>query len=121
DVIDKASGKPESAGGVLAKGNVALRPDKRPRPLVLRMAAGDCLTVNFQNLLTNVSNPFNTGIPATTVDEQVADRFAGFHAQGMQLLASINDDSSMVGKNPGAAGSLVAPGGRATYKLFGEK
>jgi manganese oxidase len=121
DVIDKTSGKPESAGGTLTNGNVALRPDKRPRPLVLRMAAGDCLTVNFQNLLANVSNPFDTGIPATTVDEQVADRFAGFHVQGMQLLTSINDDASMVGQNPGTAGSLVAPGGRATYKLFGEK
>ena len=29
-----------------------LRPDKRPRPLVLRVAAGDCLTVNFENRLT---------------------------------------------------------------------
>lgn len=30
-------------------GNVQLRPDKRPRPLVLRVNAGDCLKIDFQN------------------------------------------------------------------------
>ena len=38
----------------LTAGNVMLRPDKRPRPMVLRMNAGDCLTVYFQNLLNSV-------------------------------------------------------------------
>src|SRR5258708_26369492 len=38
----------------LTAGNVMLRPDKRPRPMVLRMNAGDCLTVYFQNLLNPV-------------------------------------------------------------------
>jgi len=33
-------------------GNVRLRNGKRPRPLVLRANEGDCLTVNFTNLLT---------------------------------------------------------------------
>ncbi|HEX8424253.1 MAG TPA: hypothetical protein VF634_12610, partial [Pyrinomonadaceae bacterium] len=33
-------------------GNVRLKPGKRPRPLVLRANEGDCLTVNFTNLLT---------------------------------------------------------------------
>ncbi|MDX6271317.1 MAG: manganese oxidase [Acidobacteriota bacterium] len=33
-------------------GNVRLRAGKRPRPLVLRVNEGDCLTVNFTNLLT---------------------------------------------------------------------
>ncbi|HEX9181466.1 MAG TPA: hypothetical protein VF859_13790, partial [Burkholderiales bacterium] len=39
--------------------NAKLRDDKRPRPLVLRVAAGDCLTVNFENLLAPVPNPFH--------------------------------------------------------------
>jgi len=28
-----------------------VRPDKRPRPIVLRVDVGDCLEVSFQNLL----------------------------------------------------------------------
>ena len=32
-------------------GNVTLRPDKRPRPLVLRTGRGDCLTIKLTNLL----------------------------------------------------------------------
>src|SRR5215813_2440095 len=51
DVIDNITNRPESQGGVLSPGRVQLRPDKRPRPLVLRMNVHDCLTINFQNLL----------------------------------------------------------------------
>ena len=39
------------AGATPGPGDVRLRSDKRPRPLVLRMGAGDCLTINLQNLL----------------------------------------------------------------------
>src|ERR1044072_215684 len=35
----------------LVPGNVQLRPGKRPRPIALRMNVGDCLQVNFTNLL----------------------------------------------------------------------
>src|SRR5687767_3011582 len=35
----------------LVPGNVRLREDKRPRPLVLRMNVGDCIRIAFQNLL----------------------------------------------------------------------
>jgi hypothetical protein len=41
----------DSTKGYIA-GNVRLKPGKRPRPLVLRANEGDCLTVNFTNLLT---------------------------------------------------------------------
>src|SRR5689334_85276 len=44
-------------GGAAVPGKVSLRPDKRPRPLVLRVAAGDCLTINLQNLLAYQANP----------------------------------------------------------------
>jgi hypothetical protein len=59
DVVD-AGGRPLSMGGYATPGRVSLRPDKRPRPLVLRVAAGDCLTVILTNLLTPNPNPFET-------------------------------------------------------------
>ncbi len=59
DVIDKTTRKPESVGGSLKPGKVELRPDKRPRPLVLRVRAGDCLEVKLENLLSFGPNPFN--------------------------------------------------------------
>lgn len=37
--------------GELKPGKVMLRPNKRPRPMVLRANAGDCLQISFQNLL----------------------------------------------------------------------
>src|ERR1044071_7263368 len=52
DVINKVSRKPltlDPAGAV--PGQVELRPDKRTRPMVLRIAAGDCLAVTLTNLL----------------------------------------------------------------------
>jgi len=121
------------------KRNAKLRDDKRPRPLVLRIAAGDCLDVKFQNLVAPAANPLNApldrdgigndpnpvvsdGTPQITtfVDEQVADRRTSFHANGMQLrtLGGIANDGSFVGKN---ASSLMAPGQSTTYRLFGER
>jgi hypothetical protein len=118
DVVDLA-GKGLTLGGVAAPGQVALRPDKRPRPLVLRVAAGDCLEVAFQNLLAPVSNPFRAAIDGQVfnlvVNDQVADRAAGFHAQGLELLGGIADDASFVGLNPS---SLVHPGESAVYRFF---
>ena len=42
---------PMDASRPLGPGNAMLRPDKRPRPLVLRVNEGDCLQVAFENLL----------------------------------------------------------------------
>jgi manganese oxidase len=120
--------------------DVALRPDLRPRPLVLRVAAGGYLKVNFTNLLHKKSNPFHypdqfLGIDhptehspkdqlglnandlhkAYTLDDQVASRMVGFHPQGLELVNSINDDSSYVGKNNN---SMVAPGQTKTYCFY---
>ena len=118
DVVDQA-GTPLHRGGTAAAGAVALRPDKRPRPLVLRVAAGDCLTVKFQNLLAPAANPRNLPPPwPANIDDQVADRFAGFHAQGLELVNGPGDDASFVGLN---ASSLVKPGDSATYSYFAPK
>jgi hypothetical protein len=43
---------PIQPGSKISPGNVQLRPDKRPRPIVLRVNEGDCLQVTFTNLLT---------------------------------------------------------------------
>ncbi|HXO39572.1 MAG TPA: multicopper oxidase domain-containing protein, partial [Candidatus Acidoferrum sp.] len=95
------------SGTTLTAGNVQLRSDKRPRPLVLRMNMGDCLTINFTNLLA----------PTRKDNDQVNTRNASIHVIGMQLVKSIADDGSFVGAN---ASSLVAPGGTATYSLFAQ-
>ena len=65
DVVNKSTQVPltVNAAGAVA-GQVALRPDKRPRPLILRVAAGDCLDVTLTNLLAPAANP-NTAIPGS--------------------------------------------------------
>ena len=40
-----------------------LRPDKRPRPIVLRMNVGDCLQVKFENLLADIPSVATGGNP----------------------------------------------------------
>jgi hypothetical protein len=94
----------------LSPGNVRLRGDKRPRPLVLRMNVGDCLQIDFQNLLN----------PVPVDEEQPATRHASIHVVGMQLVNDIKDDGSNVGRNPSPPGGLVAPGGRTTYTLYAD-
>ncbi len=92
----------------LVPGNVMLRPDKRPRPLVLRMGVHDCLEIHFQNLLA----------PTPVDNEQPATRNASITVVGLQLVNSIADDGANVGTNPS---SLVAPGGTHVYTLYGER
>ena len=41
----------DPATSKLLPGRVMLRPDKRPRPMVLRVNAGSCLEITFTNLL----------------------------------------------------------------------
>ena len=98
---------PINAAIGIAPGNVQLRPDKRPRPLVLRVNAGGCLQINFRNLLN----------PAKPDKDAPSTRTASVHATGMQLVGSIASDGSNVGAN---TSSLVAPGGTATYTFFAE-
>ncbi|HEX7119596.1 MAG TPA: hypothetical protein VF212_12450 [Longimicrobiales bacterium] len=95
-------------GGALAPGNVELREGKRPRPIVLRMNVGDCLTIHFQNLLA----------PSPVDDQQPATRTASIHVNGLQLVNGMADDGSYVGQN---ASGLVPPGGTATYTYYAER
>ena len=139
DTINIDDNLPLTNGGAAIKGRVALRPDKRPRPLVLRVPADQCLKIEFQNLLADPANPVqdlgdleerleNQGLedvnnnetpfpfPAI-VDDQVNSRFAGVHVAGLQLVNSIADDASFVGNN---ANSTVSPGNSATYPYYAE-
>jgi len=121
DVVDIATEIPVDPNNTLTglQGTVMLRPDKRPRPLVLRIAAGDCLTVNFTNLLAPAPNPKHLAAlaPPITVfiDEQVAERNASFHVSGLQWVNGPQDDGSFVGDN---VNSTVIPGGSKTYTLY---
>lgn len=118
DVVNTDTMTPLSKGGAAVRGKVQLRPDKRPRPLVLRIAAGDCLQVNLKNLLTDAANPRNNEVPPQLkVSGQVADRTVGFNVSGMQAVNSIDDLATNVGKN---ANALIAPGAQRSYKFYGE-
>ncbi len=106
---------PITPGTTLTTGNVKLRDSKRPRPLVLRVNAGDCITVNFTNLLS--SQPAVIEEQGQPVVEQPATRTASFHVTGMQLVGGITSDGSNVGKN---ASSLAVPGESKSYKFYAE-
>ncbi len=127
-------GLTEVEGGVLTPGNVMLRPDKRPRPLVLRANVGDCLTVDFENLLApDDGSGCPPEIPAPqSWDDQPhgdwpCDRHVGMHVNDMQLVDDIASDGNLVGKNgldafgnPLNKSGIVAPGEVITYKWFAE-
>lgn len=115
--MNRSNGKPEANGGVLSPGNVTLRKDKRPRPIVLRVREGDCLEVNFTNLLSAQHNPFNANPPVMTINDQVAERRAGFTPLGMSALTSSLDTSAYVGKS---ANSLAARGETKTYRFYAD-
>ena len=95
-------------------GKVQLRPGKRPRPLVLRVAEGDCLEIVFTNLLSSSAS-------TTTVNQtytQPSTRTAGLHVEGLGWATSDTDDGSFVGTN---TSSVIAPGADPiTYKLVAE-
>ncbi|MFN7055073.1 hypothetical protein [Hyphomonas sp.] len=115
DVVDRSSGKPESQGGTLTPGNVRLRPDKRPRPLVVRVSAGDCLEVRLTNLLDPQHNPNNAVPSVLTVNDQVAERRVGFTPLGLNAIDSALDTGVFVGTgtNP-----LANVGQTRTYRFF---
>ncbi len=136
DVVDTGSLNPIGPTGG-TPGSVTLRPDKRPRPLVLRMGACDTLTYTVTNLLTPTANPFEvtgsadcdvnnpgevrSGIPFNCeIDDQVEERRISLNFQGTELVGSIDDDGSFVGTN----GDSLVPtgiGNSKTYTIRGPK
>ena len=137
DVVDNTTGLSEAElqeidpNASLVAGNVSLRPDKRPRPLTLRANEGDCLSINFTNLLG--VNPFIFDLPADfptdeilglgipinpEIDDQPLTRKASIHIDGLELVGSIASDGSNVGKNGDAGNGLVDPGDSITYTYY---
>jgi len=111
DVVPSSQLNPGCYIGNLTAGNVKLRSDKRPRPLVLRVNEGDCLRIEFQNLLN--STPVD--------DEQPHTRRASFHVQGLELRNTIRDDGSNAGQNGGLGNGTGAPGGSVVYEYVALK
>lgn len=123
--------RPPESGEKLSAGHVLLRPDKRPRPLVLRVNRGQCLKVEFINYLdpSGPRNQFQTEKPehaycppghfpdAGGCGDQPGERWAGFHPNGLELANNINDDASHVGANET---SLVKPGDSTTYTFLAQ-
>ncbi len=105
-------------------GNVRLRPDKRPRPIVLRVNEGQCLQVVFTNLLDpqrdgeeHVIDP-ETGREISIDSDEPATRSASIHVNGLELSGSIASDGTNVGFNKS---SLAAPGETKTYTWRAKK
>jgi len=108
-------------GTSLSKGNVQLKPGKRPRPLVLRVHEGECLKITFQNLLHDHPQPESSSTPPAFHSLQATTRNASIHVAGMQLVNGIADDGTYVGANPATTGNfsgVVPPGGTSTYTLY---
>ena len=107
DVVPIGGGKSLEPGGVMLRGG------KRPRPLVLRMNVGDCLRINFTNLLAR-----------TPINGSAVTRYAGIHVNGLELVpadaatAGTASDGSFVGRNPS---SLAAPGESKVYQLYAKE
>jgi hypothetical protein len=133
---DPSTHAPPPAFNTYVPGDVRLREDRRPRPLVLRVSEGELLEVTFTNLLGPVpvspqSGGLQNGAPTT--------RYAGFHVNGLELYqdGGIGNDSSWAGVNPavnpsstqpnykvpdpkdgGEPASLCAPGATKVYRLY---
>ena len=113
DVVGNNANSPTT----LAAGKVMLRLDKRPRPIVLRVNAGDCLQIAFQNLLAPVPQVSvfpapspNTGVSKMTnayptpspLDQwgtnntQGATRYAGVHVMGLHVVRAMDGSGAPI-------------------------
>lgn len=143
DVIDLDTGKTLDQPGVEAKAcRVALRSDKRPRPLVIRGNIGDKLEVKFTNLLCDSAPGTPGNDPFAEVEPLVPEipepgappepavevpngfsRPATRHAS--MMFNGLTHDTSAPGYNtwdPRVTGiSGIAPGESITYRLLLER
>jgi manganese oxidase len=104
-------------------GKVALRPDKRPRPIVLRVNVQDCLDVQFTNLIDPNGGPSKCN---QSREDGSATCYVGMHIQGLELRnvstsagAAITNDASWVGQNSNSlVQPVAAPGNTITYHYY---
>ena len=117
----------------ISPGNVQLRPDKRPRPIVLRANEGDCLQVTFKNLLTpsheevedkNFTNqpdkqPLTEFPVRLRKNDTTFTRTASMHINGLDyVMGPDSDDGANIGVN---ASSLVGVGQTKVYTWYAAK
>ncbi len=141
DVVDLVSGKTLDQPGVVATPcKVALKSDKRPRPLVLRGNIGDKLEVNFTNLLCNDApgTPGNDPFAETELikppeavepGDTAAEVGNGFNRPATRIASmmfnGLSHDTTAPGYNtwdPRVTGiSGIAPGQGITYRLLLER
>jgi hypothetical protein len=93
-------------------GKVSLRPDKRPRPIVLRANVKDCLDIQFTNLLETTKSQVTNELTS----------YAGVHIEGTEVFSTtpenikaIENDGAFIGRN---TINLAAPGERKNYSLY---
>jgi hypothetical protein len=140
DVVSNTDGSAclDSSGKVTCQpGKVMLRAGKRPRPLVLRVNQGDCLSVNFTNLLYSpmptqpLPGYFGSsdggigGLPGFNEKNKqqsspaLATLAAGVTVVGLDLATTpgngINNAATFPGRN---ADSLTNPGQTTTYTYY---
>lgn len=101
-------------------GNVHLRDNKRPRPIVLRVNEGDCLEVKFTNLLAATVPPNHPQSPTDpSLHDSTVTRYASMHVNGLDYVRGADfDDGANVGNN---VSTLVKPGLSTTYKWYAAK
>ena len=129
-------------------GEVALKDYKRARPLTLRVNQGQCLTVQFRNLVADTINTASVpaypsctqgtqgtgtgkccpnpaqapGTDGLCQTSQPQTRRASLHVQGLNWMTGPGDDGSWVGTNASSLrdpGTPVNPGDPAmTYRLY---
>lgn len=111
DVINVDTGLALDAGGQAVPCRVALRPGKRPRPLVLRANVGDRLQVNFTNLLCDSAPGGGEDRPAT--------RLASMTFTGLPHDTGITGYDTFDPRVTGISG--IAPGASITYNLLAQR
>lgn len=102
---------PANSSGGLVAGNVMLRPDKRPRPLVLRANKGDTIIVRLTNFLTPQRG--DASLPKV-----------GFSVNGMQYVEGTIDNGSWIGAdadNQSSPEVTVTPNETKVYTLLAEE
>ena len=93
----------------VVNGQVQLRTNKRPRPIVLRANVGDCVTITLTNAIQADKSPqLKTDTSAVSL-----------HVQGMEWVRGPQDDGSFVGNNHSSL-AVAAPdsSNTQTYTLF---
>ena len=105
----------------LLAGQVRLRSGKRPRPIVLRANIGDCLEIQFTNLLSPEAPnylpapDYANNAPLNSMGATTATRYASFYIQGLNVQEEAQNGGTWVGANPSG---LAAPGETVTLRYY---